>query len=65
MEAQKMIKTSEKAFLILSIMFIMMSGNLVMVSAQQENSNLILRIDISPSSIEQTQAVHKIGHVWL
>lgn len=60
-----MIKTSEKAFLILSIMFIMMSGNLVMVSAQQENSNLILRIDISPSSIEQTQAVHKIGHVWL
>lgn len=58
-------KTSEKAFLILSIMFILISGNITLISAQQENANLILRIAISPSNIEQTENTHKIGYVWL
>ncbi len=58
-------KTSEKTFLILSIMFILISGNITLISAQQENSNLILRIAISPSNIEQTENTHKIGYVWL
>lgn len=58
-------KTSEKAFLILSIMFILISGNITLISAQQENANLILRIAINPSNIEQTENTHKIGYVWL
>ncbi len=57
-------KTSEKAFLILSIMFILTSGNIVLISAQ-ENSNVVLKVSITPSSIEQTENTHKIGYVWL
>ena len=59
-----MIKTSEKAFLILSIMFILASGNIVLISAQQESSNLVLRIAFAPSSLEQTENTHKVGYVW-
>lgn len=56
--------TSEKTFLILSIMFILTSGNIVLISAQ-ENSNLVLKVSITPSSIEQIENTHKIGYVWL
>ena len=51
-------KTSEKAFLILSIMFILTSGNIALISAQ-ENSNFVLKVSITPSSIEQTEKTAK------
>lgn len=56
--------TSEKAFLILTIIFVLISGNVVLVSAQSEKSAVSLRIEFSPSKIEQTDAEHEIGYIW-
>ncbi|AJZ75259.1 hypothetical protein [Candidatus Nitrosotenuis cloacae] len=56
--------TSEKAFLILTIIFVLISGNVVLISAQSEKSAVSLRIEFSPPKIEQTEAEHEIGYVW-
>jgi hypothetical protein len=56
--------TSEKAFLIIVSVLILITGNITLVSAQSEKSNLSLKIGFAPSKIEQTQAEHQIGYVW-
>src|SRR5574338_1168309 len=58
--------SSEKAFLIIATIFILISGNIVLVSAQQQDkSNVFLKIGFAPSKIEQTESEYKIGYVWL
>ncbi len=54
----------EKAFLIITTVLILVSGNIVLISAQQENQNIFLKIGFSPSNIEQTESEYKIGHIW-
>jgi hypothetical protein len=56
--------TSEKAFLIVVTVLILITGNITLVSAQTEKSNISLKIGFAPSKIEQTETEHKIGYVW-
>lgn len=56
--------SSEKAFLIISTVFILISGNIVLVSAQSEKSNIFVKIGFAPSKIEHTGSEYKIGYVW-
>lgn len=54
--------TPEKIFLILVTISILISGNIVLTSAQPDTS---LKIGFAPSKIEETTSEHKIGYVWL
>lgn len=56
---------SEKAFLITTTILILISGNIILVSAQSEKSDVSLKIGFSPSKIEQAESTHEIGYVWL
>jgi hypothetical protein len=56
--------TSEKAFLIAVTVLILVTGNITLVSAQTDKSNISLKIGFAPSKIEQVEAEHKIGYVW-
>ena len=58
-------KTSERIFLIISTIFILISGNIALVSAQTDTSGVSLQISFSPDHVEQTASEHKIGFVWL
>ncbi|NDF35883.1 MAG: hypothetical protein EB154_08575, partial [Nitrosopumilaceae archaeon] len=58
-------KTSERIFLIISTIFIIISGNIVLVSAQTDTSGVSLRVGFSPDHVEQIASEHKIGYVWL
>ncbi|NDB88946.1 MAG: hypothetical protein EB164_08565 [Thaumarchaeota archaeon] len=58
-------KTSERIFLIISTIFIIISGNIVLVSAQIDTSGVSLRVSFSPDHVEQIASEHKIGYVWL
>lgn len=45
-------------------MFILVSGNVNLISAQSEKSNILLKVGFAPSNIEQTESEHQIGYVW-
>ncbi|NDF30115.1 MAG: hypothetical protein EB150_07965 [Nitrososphaeria archaeon] len=55
-------KTSERIFLIISTIFIIISGNIVLVSAQIDTSGVSLRVSFSPDHVEQIASEHKIGY---
>ncbi|MEM2160290.1 MAG: hypothetical protein QXN55_04975, partial [Candidatus Nitrosotenuis sp.] len=56
--------SSEKAFLIIATVLILISGNIVLVSAQSEKSSVSLKIGFAPSKIEQVEAEYDVGYVW-
>jgi len=56
--------TSEKTFLIITTVLILIAGNITLVSAQTDKSTISLKVGFSPSKIEQTPAEHEIGYVW-
>jgi hypothetical protein len=56
---------SEKTFLVITTVLILIAGNIVLTSAQSETPTISLKIGFSPSQIEQIEAKHGIGYVWL
>lgn len=54
---------SQRIFLIITTAAMIISGNLVLAYPQTD-SNLILKLKITPANLEATTSTHKIGYVW-